>query len=266
MQSPDATPPTTAKKPPTTPSTRTLPDRLRAQFGWLLPVLALLGAALLGRFAWVGWRDQQVKLLLPDRSERDAPLLGLLLQAFAGPIGQMLPIPRQVKRLASKARLQHNLLHALAHSTAKAKPQPALALAFDGADHLLAAAHRATQLPPFPFHEAQQVLAFLLLLMIEQETAREDRTETSRPLRQTVPVRLRDLPEEEFATKLRALFTNWHRTGMHQPQYAEFERLAYSQKPPCKVPPYGSLQELSTTEESDRLLIQLYRLNTGLLG
>ncbi|GGF26208.1 hypothetical protein [Hymenobacter cavernae] len=212
-----------------------LADQARAQLWWLLPGLGLLGAVLLGRFAWVGWRDSQVELLLPDRSERDTPVLEMLLRTFAGPIGRALPIPRQVKRFASKARLQHNLLHALARSTSNGPN-------------------------PFQFGPKQQVLAFLLLLLLEEETARENFAKSVSGLNDAPLMRLRETEQELFATELRSIFTAWHQTGTDASNYAAFAQAAGR-----SIPTYSELPTLLTNEASDRLLVQLYRLNAGLL-
>jgi hypothetical protein len=191
-------------------------------WGTVALLLWLGAAAYLG---YAGWRESTRQLIDADPNDRDTQLLELLMGAFAGVIGRALPIPRQVKRFASKARLQHNLLGQLADET--------------------------RQTSRFSFDAAQQVLAFLLLLLLEDRAA--PASGRAAPLR--------ELDEDDFVVSLRERFLAWHRTNADSRVYARFEQRAYS----LAVPTYADLPDLLNEAESDRLLIQLHRLNAGLL-
>jgi hypothetical protein len=231
-------------------SAKPAPASVRSSLDWLLPALALLGLALLAGFVWIGWRERQNKLLVPDRFERDTPLLELLLRAFAGPIGRVLPIPRQVKRFASKARLQHNLLHALAKNTP---------LAPTGASQLEPETP-ANEWVGIRFGPEVQVLAILVLLLLEEEIVRESRSRLDHLSNDTAPVYLRETSQEEFAAKLRGLFINWHEMGLDEAVYERFRRVAGS-----SVPDYEGLLVALESKGGAWLLMQLHRLNAGLL-
>ncbi|WP_375435293.1 hypothetical protein [uncultured Hymenobacter sp.] len=232
------------------PSTEPRTDRLQASLTWLLPALTLLGLALLLGFAWIGWRERQNKLLVPDRFERDTPLLELLLGAFAGPIGRVLPIPRQVKRFASKARLQHNLLHALAKNT-----QQLIVPTSQGDVERL-----ENELGTVQFGPGEQVLAILLLLLLEEEIVRESRSKLEQLADDAAPMYLRETSPDEFIAKLRALFIRWHETGTDTAVYARFRRVGGEE-----VPTYAQLRLLLESDAGVWLLMQLHRLNAGLL-
>ena len=199
------------------------------QWGLAALLLGLGAAAYLG---YLGWRESRAELVDADPNDRDTQLLELLMGAFAGSIGRALPIPRQVKRFASKARLQHNLLAQLADETRQAQ---------------LASKPRLT--PPFDFGATQQVLAFLLLLLLEDRT-------TDPGARQPP---LRELAEDDFVVSLRERFGAWHRAGTDYPAYTNFAQQAGS----LAAPPYAELP--AELDAADRLLIQLHRLNAGLL-
>lgn len=203
------------------PTTRLLPGPTARQWGLAALLLGLGAGTYLG---YLGWRESKVALVAADPNDRDTQLLELLMGAFAGAIGCVLPIPRQVKRFASKARLQHNLLAQLADET------------------------RLTS--PFDFGAAQQVLAFLLLLLLEDRTAS--------PSERHPP--LRELAEDDFVVTLRERFRAWHRADSNHKAYANFAQQATS----LAVPAYAELPDLLNKTETDRLLIQLHRLNAGL--
>jgi hypothetical protein len=188
-------------------------------------VALLLGLGAVAYLGYAGWRESTQQLVEADPNDRDTQLLELLMGAFAGVIGRALPIPRQVKRFASKARLQHNLLGQLADET------------------------RHTS--RFNFDAAQQVLAFLLLLLLEDRAAPTSGRATP----------LRELDEDDFVVTLRERFLAWHRTCADSRVYARFEQQAHL----LAVPTYADLPALLNEAEADRLLIQLHRLNAGLL-
>jgi hypothetical protein len=197
-----------------------LPGPTAGQWGLAALLLGLGAGAYLG---YLGWRESKVALVAADPNDRDTQLLELLMGAFAGAIGRALPIPRQVKRFASKARLQHNLLAQLADET------------------------RLTS--NFDFGAAQQVLAFLLLL--------EDRTAAGSERHPP----LRELAEDDFGVTLRERFRAWYRADSNHKAYANFAQRATS----LAVLAYAKLPGLLNKTETDRLLIQLHRLNAGLL-
>jgi hypothetical protein len=227
-----------------TPKPRPVPparwdDPLRRQLPWLLPVLALAGGLVLTRAGWVAWQERRLALVQPHRADEDQPLLRVLLHAYAGHIGRILPIPRQVKRFASKARLQNNLLFALSAGTQK---RPA----------------------PFQFDASREILAFLLLLLLEQETDQENKAEARRPSDAPPVARVRDLNEEEFGARIQSLFAAWHGAGAGQAAYAEFRQSPLIARR-AQVPAYQQLAAEVAAPAGQALLIQLHRLNTGLL-
>lgn len=193
---------------------------------WGLAALLLLGLGAGAYVGYQGWRESQTELVDADPNDRDTSLLEALMSAFAGAIGRALPIPRQVKRFASKARLQHNLLRQLADET----------------QHTSA----------FQFDVPQQVLAFLLLLLLESGDAAPGNHRAGP---------LRELGEGAFVEGLRERFRAWHRAGTDQKAYTIFiQQAGY-----LEVLAYADLLAEVDEASADRLLVQLHRLNAGLL-
>jgi hypothetical protein len=206
----------------------------RLQVEWLLPLLALLGGLALILAGWLAWQEQAIPFVEPQPTDVDRSVLRALLGAYAGEIGRLLPIPRQVKRFASKARLQNNLLAAKARQAAK---------------------DAAPALPGFVFKPTQQILAFLLLLLIEQHPnvdPQEDGGISSADR------------EKEFDSRLKDSFKNWHGKPTSEKAYYEFLKLLSSDER-AQAPEYKELFAKLNAEESGQLFVQLFRLNSGLL-
>ena len=218
-QSRRAAQPVSTAQPPASPPAA-LPDGRP----WSLAAL-LLGLGVVAYLGYLGWRVSTQPLVDADPNDRDTQLLELLMGAFAGVIGRALPIPRQVKRFASKARLQHNLLGQLADET--------------------------RQTSRFTFNISQQILAFLLLLLLEDQAALTSGRATP----------LRELDEDDFVVTLRERFLAWYRTDAASRVYTSFAQQAHQ----FAVPAYADLPAVLHDSETDRLLVQLHRLNAGLL-
>jgi hypothetical protein len=182
----------------------------------------------------------------PLPNDRDSPLLSCLLGEFAGRIGRIFGTPRQIKRFSSKARIQHTLLHALVTS-----------------EENLAKAESER----FVFGHTQQALAFILLLLIETETAREDKEDEKEESKQPDDprTRLRDKSEEEFVSQLATLFDTWHTSSMDAKAYTEFVQLARQQDQDSELPNYAQLPTAFLAPTGVCLQPQLYRLNAGML-
>lgn len=207
---------------------------LLEDFDWftvvLYAVLALVLAAPV--VAFLGLRASRETLPVASKRERESLVLEGLLRAYGDYIREVLPMPRQIKRFAGKARLQHHLLHELAQRTIRTDNQ-------------------------FQFEQSAQIMAFQLLLLVEQANQCGEMIPPDEAMfRQTLTALFRaaltqerfDVEASSFTVKGRLLTWTPPPTGATTP-----------------VPETLSLSESLKSDNGQRLLRQLHWMNAGLL-
>ncbi|MGY2132363.1 hypothetical protein ACW9KT_09050 [Hymenobacter sp. HD11105] len=201
---------------------------------FVLGLVALLPLVLAG-YGWYQTRQGLQQAKNAPAQQREPMLLQLLLLAYADHIRALLRTPRQIKRFVGKVRLQHHLLGSLAQGQGRTRP--------------------------FSFGPAEQVLAFVLLLLIEENahvsSQQLDEAAFTKHLREAYPVALAAGHLNAAVTKR---FAFWRGKVWLRPEPNT------AAKAPLLV--FGALLPEDTSflnSNQAMLLKQLYWLNAGLL-